>query len=144
MYKRQINAQQTFAPTQSSAIFHFTHEPFIKNYTNRFKNEIIHLKNKNQDVLNFIEYVLIKNGIPKQLKNLAIIESSLNSKTVSSVGATGPWQFMPSTAQQYGLIINNTIDERYDMYKSTYAAAKYLKQLYQRYKNCLLYTSRCV
>lgn len=130
-----INAQQISIHAQPTAIFHFTHEPFIKNYTNRFKNEIIHLKNKNQDVLNFIEYVLIKNGIPKQLKNLAIIESSLNSKTVSSVGATGPWQFMPSTAQQYGLIINNTIDERYDIYKSTYAAAKYLKQLYQRYKN---------
>lgn len=130
-----INAQQIPTHTQPATIFHFTHEPFIKNYTSQFKNSLIQLKNENQDMLNFIEYVLVKNSIPKQLKNLAIIESSLNNKTISSAGAVGPWQFMPSTAQQYGLVVNNTMDERYDIYKSTYAAAKYLTQLYQRYKN---------
>lgn len=111
------------------------YEPYIKTYTNRFQKGLINLKNNNKSLLQFIEYVLAKNGIPKQLKNLAIIESSLNNKTVSTAGAAGPWQFMPATAQQFGLKINATVDERYDIYKSTYAAAKYLKQLYQHYNN---------
>jgi len=111
------------------------YEPFIKTYTNRFQKGLVNLKNKNKNLLQFIEYVLAKNGIPKQLKNLAIIESNLNHKTVSWVGAVGPWQFMPATARQFGLTINDTVDERYDIYKSTYAAAKYLKQLYQHYSN---------
>ncbi len=112
-----------------------SYEPFIKTYTTRYGNGLINLKNQNKSLLQFIEYVLATNGLPKQLKNLAIIESSLNNKTLSWAGAAGPWQFMPETAQQFGLTINSHVDERYDIYKSTYAVVKYLKQLYQRYKN---------
>lgn len=112
-----------------------TTDKFINTYTNRFQKGLVNLKNQNKNLLQFIEYVLAKNGIPRQLKNLAIIESSLNNRTVSWAGAVGPWQFMPGTARQFGLIVNDSMDERYDIYKSTYAAAKYLKQLYQRYNN---------
>lgn len=137
-YTQNTNVLNTFSNIdiiQASPINYPIYEPFIKRYTNHFQSGLTNLKNQNKSLLQFIDYVLVTHGLPKQLKSLAIIESSLNNKTVSWVGAAGPWQFMPATARQYGLIVNDSIDERYDIYKSTYAAAKYLKQLYQRYGN---------
>ncbi|NPA16484.1 MAG: LysM peptidoglycan-binding domain-containing protein [Aquificae bacterium] len=77
-----------------------------------------------------IKEVFDKHGIPDELIFLPIIESHFNIRARSPAGAAGLWQFMPQTARMYGLTINKWIDERYDVYKSTEAAALYLKDLY--------------
>jgi len=70
-------------------------------------------------------------GIPEDLVYLALIESGCNPFAVSRAGAVGIWQFMKGTARRYGLKVNYWIDERKDFIKSTYAAARYLKRLYE-------------
>lgn len=69
-------------------------------------------------------------GVPLELKYLPVIESALNPKATSPVGAAGLWQFMPGTGKQYGLEVNSLVDERRDPIKSSYAAAKFLSDLY--------------
>jgi hypothetical protein len=72
-----------------------------------------------------IEPILAESGLPDDFKYLAIIESGL-SQVVSPAGAAGFWQFMKSTAPAYGLTVNNQMDERYHVEKSTRAACQYL------------------
>lgn len=84
------------------------------------------------------EKILEDHNLPNELKYLPIIESALNPNAVSRVGATGLWQFMFSTARMYKLQINSLIDERRDPIKSSYAAAKYLKDLYRIYNDWIL------
>jgi len=74
-----------------------------------------------------IEEILRENGIPEDFKYVALVESGL--QTVGSpAGAKGYWQFLKSTGQEYGLIINSEVDERYHLEKSTKAACKYIKK----------------
>lgn len=77
-----------------------------------------------------IERVLKENGLPDDLKYIPIAESSLKPLAFSHKGASGPWQFIPNTGTRYGLIVGNDIDERRNIYKSTPAAARYLRNLY--------------
>jgi len=79
-----------------------------------------------------IEPILKKNGVPDDFKYLAVIESGLTN-VVSPAGATGYWQFLKSTGRDYGLEINNEVDERYHVEKSTEAACKYLNDAYEKY-----------
>lgn len=81
------------------------------------------------------EEILKKNGVPEEMKYLAIVESGLNPRAVSRVGAVGLWQFMPETGRQFGLSINEFIDERMDPYKSTHAACKYLNMAFSIFKD---------
>lgn len=80
-----------------------------------------------------VEPILKEYGIPNDLKYLMVIESNLDPKSVSPVGATGLWQFMTASARQYGLEVNTNVDERYHTRKATVAACKYLKDLYAKY-----------
>jgi membrane-bound lytic murein transglycosylase D len=96
-----------------------------------YKKTISNKKN----IVQFIQQVLNKNGIPKALCNLALIESNFNPKALSWANAAGVWQIIPATAHQYGLSISATADQRYDLYKSTFAAAKNLIDLYNEYYN---------
>ncbi|MBP6755901.1 MAG: lytic transglycosylase domain-containing protein [Bacteroidia bacterium] len=84
-----------------------------------------------------IEDILKKEGVPDDFKYVAIIESHL-SNVISPMGAAGFWQLMPNTAQGYGLIINDDVDERYDVEKATYAACKHFKDAYSYFKNWTL------
>lgn len=79
--------------------------------------------------------ILEREGVPSDLVYLACIESSLNPTAVSGAKAAGLWQFMPATAKEYGLEVNDYVDERFDPEKSTAAAARYLKRAYSRFGN---------
>ncbi len=79
-----------------------------------------------------IEPILKEEGIPDDLKYLAVAESALMNGT-SSAGAKGVWQFMEATGKSYGLEINDEIDERNHLEKSTRAACKYLKSYYEKF-----------
>lgn len=77
--------------------------------------------------------LLRNHGIPEDLLYLACVESSLNPRAVSPAKAAGIWQFMPSTAKEYGLEVNDEVDERYNIEKSTVAACRYFKKALARY-----------
>ena len=77
--------------------------------------------------------ILRQQGIPEDLKYLMAIESNLDPKSVSTAGAAGLWQFLKGTGRSYGLEINDEVDERYNIAKSTEAACKYLKEAYAKY-----------
>ena len=87
---------------------------------------------------NLIDNIFAQYGLPKELKYLAVIESNLSTAATSWVGAGGPWQFMPYTARDYGLVVNAGYDERRDYFKSTHAAARYLLTLYKQMHDWLL------
>lgn len=80
-----------------------------------------------------IEPILKQQGVPDDLKYLAVIESSLDPRAVSPARAAGLWQFLQSTGKQYGLETTSDVDERYHVEKSTVAACRYLKEAYQKY-----------
>lgn len=80
-----------------------------------------------------IEPILKKNGVPEDIKYLAVAESGLDPKIVSPAGATGLWQFMRATGKENGLEINNEIDERFHVQKATEAACKLLLSAYEKF-----------
>lgn len=87
--------------------------------------------NSNKEIVEFIEYSLVQKGLPKHLRNLALIESHFDRTITSHAGAVGVWQFMTSHANQYGLSEQN----RTDLYKSTKTAVISLASLYKKYNN---------
>ena len=78
-----------------------------------------------------IKKILRKHRLPEDLALLPLVESAFNPFAVSPSGAGGIWQLMPDTARRYGLRVDGEIDERFDLEKSTEAAARYLKDLYR-------------
>lgn len=95
---------------------------------------LLMLKRANR-YLPVIAPILKKNGVPEDLVYLACIESTLNPRAYSPAKAAGIWQFLASTAKQYGLEVNDYVDERYNIEKATAAAARYLKNSYAKYGN---------
>lgn len=82
-----------------------------------------------------VEPILKAEGIPDDFKYLMVIESNLNPNARSVAGAAGLWQFMKVTGRQYGLEVNDNIDERYHLEKATRAACQYLKDAYEKYND---------
>ena len=85
-----------------------------------------------------IEHELAKNGLPLELKFVAVIESALNPTATSPSGAVGLWQFMLQTGRQYGLEISSMVDARRDPVQATAAACRYMKDLYDIYHDWTL------
>ena len=79
--------------------------------------------------------ILKANGVPSDLLYLACVESSLNPRAYSGAAAAGLWQFIASAAKEYGLEVNDEVDERYNTEKATAAACRYLKKAYNRFGN---------
>lgn len=111
---------------------------YVKNYHSNHGNRLQRLQTNNKGYFRLIENVMKRYNVPREMKSLAIIESAMNCNAVSPVGAVGPWQFMEGTAKMLGLRVDGQIDERRDFYKSTNAAARYLKQLHEMFHDWLL------
>lgn len=96
-------------------------------------NTLLLLKRANK-YFPILEPILRENNIPTDLLYLACVESTLN-RAYSPAKAAGVWQFMPATARQYGLEVNEWVDERYNIAKETVAACRYLKKAFNEYGN---------
>ena len=117
---------------------HHSMKTFVTQYMAKNGEMLEKLKQKNGHYFKTIDQVFVRQGVPVELKYLAVIESKLKTTAVSGVGATGMWQFMPATAKTYGLKITSRVDERKYSYKSTVAAAKYMARLYELFDDWLL------
>jgi membrane-bound lytic murein transglycosylase D len=111
---------------------------FIEDYMKAHGSYLTKMKGWGQPYFNLIESILTQYGLPRELKYIAVIESNLSTGATSQVGAGGPWQFMPYTARDYGLVVNGYYDERRDYFKSTHAASRYLLTLYKQFNDWLL------
>lgn len=108
---------------------------FIDTYTGRLRSQVSFMLSACNFYMPIFEEALDAYNLPLELKYLPIIESALNPSAVSRAGASGLWQFMLSTGKLYGLESNSLVDERRDPIKATWAAARYLKDMYDIYKD---------
>ena len=108
---------------------------YIEAYTGRLRNKVSFMLAAANFYMPIFEEALDTYDLPMELKYLPIIESALNPKAQSRVRASGLWQFMLRTGKAYGLESNSLVEERFDPVKSTWAAVRYLKELYGIYKD---------
>jgi len=106
-------------------------ENVIKNFLKRRRKTLQKLMDKSDFYFPMFEKELDNYDIPLEVKYLSIVESALNPRAKSRVGATGLWQFMFSTGKLYDLEVNSYVDDRMDPVKSTIAAGRYLAKLYE-------------
>ena len=107
----------------------------IEAYTGRLRNKVSFMLAAANFYMPLFEEALDTYDLPMELKYLPIIESALNPKALSRQRASGLWQFMLRTGKIYGLDNNTLVDERRDPVKSTWAAVRYLKDLYNIYND---------
>jgi len=112
-------------------------EIFAKN-SGAYQDDFLNSIDKAYTYIPAIKNILAQNDIPKEFLYLAMVESHFSSLTVSNKDAVGIWQFIPETAKDYHLIVDNYVDERKDIIKSTKAAAIFFKKLYKRFKKWYL------
>ena len=108
---------------------------YIQLYSEKRRSQVEMMMGMSEYYFPIFEEILDKEGLPQELKYLPIIESALNPKALSRAGASGLWQFMYGTGRMYKLDINSFVDERRDPVKASYAAVKYLKDMYKVYGN---------
>ena len=131
-YPREVYIERlSRIPSVMELAYNDVVQKFIDRYTGRLRYSVSYMLGAMNFYMPIFEEALEAYQLPLELKYLPIIESALNPKAVSRVGATGLWQFMPATGKQYGLELNSLVDERRDPVKSSYAAARYLKALHK-------------
>ena len=138
-YEDSIYIKRLYSlPTEIELVYNPIVRSYIDMYTERQKTGVGYFLGKSSYFFPIFEKALDKYNLPLELKYLPIIESALNPTIVSKAGATGLWQFMIGTGKMYNLEINSLVDERRDPVKSSEAAAKYLKDLYDIYNDWIL------
>lgn len=110
-------------------------QKFIDQYSGRLRRTVSYALGAGNFYIPIFEEALDYYGLPLELKYLPVIESALEPKAKSPAGAVGLWQFMLATGKRYDLRVNSLIDERQDPYKSSWAAARYLRDLYKVFKD---------
>lgn len=123
---KKLNAKTPFVIDYNPAL-----ENVIKSYLKNRKSSFERLMAISEYYFPMFEEHLSKYDVPLEIKYLAIVESALNPKARSRVGATGLWQFMYPTGKQFNLEVTSYVDERYDPLQATEAACQYLSSLYK-------------
>ncbi len=108
---------------------------FILRYVQRGQKQVARMKRMSEYYFPIFEEALDRYGLPYELELMPVIESALNPQAHSYMGAAGLWQFMPATGKRYGLEINSLVDERMDPVKSTEAACRFLKAMYDVFQD---------
>jgi len=121
---KELDARTPFKVEYNSSL-----ESVIKHYLKNRRGSLERLMGLSEYYFPMFEQELDKNNLPLELKYLAIVESALNPRAQSRVGATGLWQFMYPTGKMFGLDVSSYVDERSDPIMATEAACKYLKSL---------------
>lgn len=129
VYQQRLNQ----IPTVIDLTFNSRVKSFIELYTVRSRAQVELMLGLADYYFPIFEKALADEGLPLELKYVPVIESGLNPVATSRVGAQGLWQFMYGTAKAYGLQMNSFVDERWDPVKSSKAAVKYLKDLFNIY-----------
>ncbi|TFH27091.1 MAG: LysM peptidoglycan-binding domain-containing protein [Bacteroidia bacterium] len=124
------------------SVVDLTYNRIVKNYINVYthnrREQMRIMLGLSDYYFPMFEEVFDLYGVPYELKYLSVIESALNPRAVSRVGAVGAWQFMYSTGKYYGLTINSLVDERRDPLAASHAAARFLADLYRMYHDWTL------
>jgi len=125
-------------PTVVDLTYNSVVRRYIEVYTRQKRGSVEVMLGLSQYYFPIFDDIFDYYDIPNEMKYMSIIESALNPRAYSRTRAVGLWQFMFGTGKLYGLTINSLVDERRDPIKSTYAAARYVKDLYAIYNDWTL------
>ena len=138
-YEYRITELNKLTPIELD--YNETVRTYIENYAVKRRDEFARIIGLSELYFPIFDNMLDKYDLPLELKYLTIVESSLNTNAKSKSGAVGLWQFLLNTCRLFDLEVNSYIDERRDPYKSTDAACRYLKYLYNTFNDWQLVLS---